>query len=204
LKAGGDCKFFVGDVSNDIDCQQFVDFTITSFGQIDCLVHNAGALDISKIENLTSENIQQVFQVNVIGPINLTQKFLPYLRKQKGKVIFVSSGASTKPFFGWSTYCCSKIALNRFAECLALEEKEITSISFKPGRVDTEMMTKIRNEGKEEMNLEDYQKFIENKEKNELLSSEEVAKVLAQIILKAPLSWSGKFISTDFEELSLL
>jgi NAD(P)-dependent dehydrogenase (short-subunit alcohol dehydrogenase family) len=201
LKEGGECKYVVGDISNEVDCQKLVDFTISSFGQIDCLVHNAGALDISKIVNLTSENIQHVFQVNVIGPINLTQKFLPHLRKQKGKVIFVSSGASTKPFYGWSTYCCSKTALNRFAECLALEEKEITSISFKPGRVDTDMMSKIRMEGKEEMKQEDHEKFIQNKEKNELLSTEEVAKVLSKIIFKAPLSWSGKFISIDDELL---
>jgi hypothetical protein len=63
------------------------------------------------------------------------------------------------------------------------------------------MMSKIRMEGKEEMKQEDHEKFIENKEKNELLSSEEVAKVLSEIIFKAPLSWSGKFLSIGDELL---
>eukprot|EP01080_Neovahlkampfia_damariscottae_P005678 gene5678-9499_t len=201
IQKGGISDYFVGDITIEKNCENLVNFTIEKFGKIDVLVHNAALIDIKKIENLTSIELLKTFQANIISPIILTQLALKHLRKTKGKVIFISSGAAFKPIFGWSSYCTTKAALHQFMQCLAVEEPEINSISFRPGRVDTDMMSRIRNEGQTEMNSKDYQGFLEAKEKDELLSPDYVAQVLSKVIVKAPLSWSGKLVSVKDEEL---
>jgi NAD(P)-dependent dehydrogenase (short-subunit alcohol dehydrogenase family) len=69
---------------------------------------------------------------------------IPYLRSSRGSVIFVSSGAATNAYSGWSAYSASKAAINSIAQSLALEEPTITSLAIRPGVVDTEMQNDIR------------------------------------------------------------
>ncbi|KAG5459558.1 MAG: hypothetical protein BJ554DRAFT_28, partial [Olpidium bornovanus] len=91
--------------------------------------------------------ICRLFDVNLFAVFLLTQKALPHLRKQRGRVVMVSSGAANKAYVGWSAYCCSKAALNMLTENLAAEEPEIASVAVRPGVVETEMQKIIRDSG---------------------------------------------------------
>lgn len=55
------------------------------------------------------------------------------LRKSKGRVIFVSSGAAVTGYQGWGAYGASKAAMNHLSITLAAEEPDITSIAIRPG-----------------------------------------------------------------------
>ncbi|KAJ9052835.1 hypothetical protein DSO57_1030149 [Entomophthora muscae] len=102
---------------------------------------------ISKIASLDINEVKSAFGTNLFSIIHLTTTLLPLILKYQGTIINVSSGASTNPYTGWSSYCCTKAALNMFTMCLAKEHPDILTLSIRPGVVDTEMQTLIRGGG---------------------------------------------------------
>ncbi|MCB0379092.1 MAG: SDR family NAD(P)-dependent oxidoreductase [Bdellovibrionales bacterium] len=86
------------------------------------LINNAGLPGAAlPVEVLRSEIWQETFAVNFFAVVNLTQAFLPTLRKTKGRVINIGSitGDIAVPMSG--AYCSSKFALRGFNDCLRRE-----------------------------------------------------------------------------------
>jgi short-subunit dehydrogenase len=208
-------KVITADLCSPEAPQTIIDETIQTFGQIDCIIHNAGTLGEVKpladhaLNDITAENYQQSdlfksFQINLLSVMQITHFALPHLRKTNGKVIFISSGAAVKPTYGWSSYCVTKAGLNQLNTVLAVEEKDITFISVRPGVVDTEMQNEIRNNAKEGMKEEDHNKFIKFHEKGELKSPDNVADRIVALALHATKEFSGRFVSLEDEDVESL
>ncbi|XP_066493647.1 C-signal-like [Tiliqua scincoides] len=126
---------------------------------LNLLINNAGTVKPSTLETETPENMSEVYKVNAIGPMLVSQAFLPLLRKaaqespQKGMscskaaILNISSQAgSIESGFAWdprrvTSYRCSKAALNMLTRCMSLgfAEDEILCIALHPGWVQTEM-----------------------------------------------------------------
>jgi NADP-dependent 3-hydroxy acid dehydrogenase YdfG len=68
---------------------------------------------------------------------------LPALRRAKGQVIFINSGAGLDVLAGMASYSASKFALRAFADSLRLEEPLLRVTSVHPGRIATEMQRKL-------------------------------------------------------------
>jgi NAD(P)-dependent dehydrogenase (short-subunit alcohol dehydrogenase family) len=85
------------------------------------LVNNAGIADGGPIELLDMAAVRQVFEVNVLGVIAVTQAFLPALRAAKGRIVNVSSvsGRLAMPFL--APYCASKFAIEAISDSLRRE-----------------------------------------------------------------------------------
>ncbi|KAI8904024.1 short chain dehydrogenase, partial [Gorgonomyces haynaldii] len=165
------------------------------FGRVDAIVHNAGTISpMGKIADLDLDQFKTLFQVNVYAAIEMIQAGLPELRKNKGSVILVSSGAAVKGYGGWSAYCSSKASLNMLAGSLAQEE-DIYAYSVRPGVVDTDMQQYIREHGADIM--PDYQKFVSLKETDALLKPEQPAKAIARLALDPIPEWNGQFLQWD-------
>jgi len=121
-----------------------LDGLLEGWGPIDGLIHNAGKLIHKPFLELSAAELDEVYQVNVLGVARLTQRILPYMNKE-GHVVGVSSmggvqGSSKFP--GLSAYSSSKAALIGFIELWAEEFKE-TGPSFNAlalGAVQTEML----------------------------------------------------------------
>lgn len=77
--------------------------------------------------------------VNFFSLLYTIQAALPALRESKGKVIFVSSGASLRGTYAWGPYAASKAAMNSLCRTLAVEEKDVVSVAVRPGIVDTDV-----------------------------------------------------------------
>jgi len=67
------------------------------FGYLDVLINNAAYMKAGEsVEKQSIEEVQQVFETNVIGIWNVTQKFIPLLRRSAhGRIVNVSSGAGS-------------------------------------------------------------------------------------------------------------
>ena len=117
---------------------------VKSFGKIDILINNAGALVNKPLSKMTNEDIKYVYNVNVFSIIKLTRDLLPHFNNDAHIVNISSVGGvqGSVKFSGLSTYSSSKGAISILTECLAEEFKE-NSIRFNAlalGAVQTEML----------------------------------------------------------------
>jgi NAD(P)-dependent dehydrogenase (short-subunit alcohol dehydrogenase family) len=90
-------------------------------GELFCLVNNAGINLSGALEFIPLQDFRQQLEVNLIGQLALTQACMPMLRKEAGRMIFVSSiaGRLVTPFNG--PYAASKSALVSIADALRME-----------------------------------------------------------------------------------
>jgi NAD(P)-dependent dehydrogenase (short-subunit alcohol dehydrogenase family) len=115
---------------------------------LDGLVNNAGIGRGGPLEFLPIDEWRTQFDVNVFGQIALTRALLPFLRRSKGRVVFVGSigGRVGGALFG--PYSGSKFALEGIAESLRHEVDPLgVSVSMvEPGAVRTRIWEKGRSE----------------------------------------------------------
>jgi NAD(P)-dependent dehydrogenase (short-subunit alcohol dehydrogenase family) len=113
---------------------------LARFGRIDALVNNAGFGLFGIFETTAREKIQEQFDVNVFGVMDVIRAILPHFRKQRsGLILNVSSGAGVFTLPMLSLYCASKFALEGFSESLAYElaSQNIIVKLIEPGGVIT-------------------------------------------------------------------
>jgi NADP-dependent 3-hydroxy acid dehydrogenase YdfG len=83
------------------------------------------------------------FAVNVFGAVELTLALLPALRRARGQVVFINSGAGRKVSPGMAAYAASKFALRAFADSLRDDEPDLRVTTIYPGRTDTAMQREL-------------------------------------------------------------
>ncbi len=126
------------DVQDRASIDQAIAAGIARFGKIDALVNNAGFGLFGLLESFPREKIQEQFDVNVFGVIDVTRAILPHFRKNRGGVILnISSGAGVFTLPMLSMYCASKFALEGFSEALSYElaSQNIVVKIIEPGGV---------------------------------------------------------------------
>lgn len=143
------------DVTNEETVGRAADQIASRFERLDVLVNNAGILE--KSNDPPHERLRKVLATNTIGPVLVTDKFLPLLKKsQSPRIVFVgSSGGSlthasdpTSPYYGsktglsFSHYRASKAALNMLLieYHKALEKERFKVIGADPGLVVTNFL----------------------------------------------------------------
>lgn len=80
-KGAGVAKPIQADVSSAASAKLLVEKTLEAFQGIDILVLNAGIMGSSTLENITEEDYQNHFDINVRGPLFLTQAVSPHLKE---------------------------------------------------------------------------------------------------------------------------
>lgn len=114
------------DLKSEQSIESSFNKTIEKFGKVDVIVNNAGYGLGGALEELTSEEINENFEVNFFAAVRVIQKALPYLREQRsGNIINISSIAGFAPGLGWSMYCAAKFALSGLSEALANDLKPL-------------------------------------------------------------------------------
>ncbi|KAK6541024.1 hypothetical protein TWF694_008404 [Orbilia ellipsospora] len=180
-----------------------VNVAIEKWGRIDALLLNHAILDpVAKIGDSRLESWDLVYRVNLFSNVELIKAALPELRKAKGRVVMVSSAATSIAFTGWSAYGSSKAALNHLAFTLAHEEPDVTSVSIAPGIVDTDMQKDIRQGHGKVMTSQEHAMFMGFKENGILISPESVGAALGNMCLNLEKEFSGKYLQWDDESLS--
>ena len=132
---GGECHLLRGDITDHDFCRRIVNETIKKYGQIDILVNNAGVqYQQDSLENISDEQLDWTFKVNVYGMFYLTKEVLPYL-KSGASIINMSSVTC---FYGdpqLIDYVSTKGAIVGFTRALArnLALKNIRVNAIAPG-----------------------------------------------------------------------
>jgi len=142
------------DVTREGDAAKAVDLAVSSFGQLDVLVNNAGFGFIGAIEEATPTEYRPMFETNVFGLIETTRAALPALRKNKGaRIVNFSSGAGLAGHAGSGYYCATKFAVEGLSEALAEEVAPlgIGVIIVEPGPFRTGFLGRSINAAKREM-----------------------------------------------------
>lgn len=114
------------DLTDPVSIQQSIRQTNDTFGQLDVIVNNAGYGMDGTVEELTEQQIRDIFTINVFATINVTKSALPFLRRQRsGHIINISSVAGFAGAPGWAIYSATKAAVIAFSEVLAADIKEL-------------------------------------------------------------------------------
>lgn len=85
--------------------------------------------------------------------------------------------------------------MNNFAMSLGAEEPDVTSVSIRPGMVDTEMQRELREDHATNLDAEMHSKFTGVHKDGKLLQPEQPGHVMAKLALDAPKELSGHFYS---------
>jgi short-subunit dehydrogenase len=109
------------DVSRETDCSNFMDAVVQAFGTIDILINNAGISMRSLFAEVELDTIRKVMDINFWGTVYCTKFALPYITKNKGTIVGVSSIAGYRGLPGRSGYSASKFAVNGWLEALRTE-----------------------------------------------------------------------------------
>ncbi|MGJ9405152.1 SDR family oxidoreductase [Nesterenkonia aurantiaca] len=124
---------------------------VTAAGGIDTLINNAGgALGMDLVAEGRPEDWRWMYEVNVLGALNVIQAFIPMLRAHgEGTILTVTSTAGITAYEGGAGYNAAKFGEHALTGALRLEEAEhnIRVIEVLPGMVATEEFTAKRLRG---------------------------------------------------------
>ena len=138
---------FTGDVSREESMVDAIDLAVKEFGRLDVLVNNAGIMDdMSPIGDIKNEKIEQVFAVNVYGPMYSMRKAVQVFLEQGGggNIVNVASLGAFHTAAG-AIYCASKAALVSLTKNTAYMyiPNGIRCNAIAPGGIATEIGTSM-------------------------------------------------------------
>ncbi|KAI1098733.1 NAD(P)-binding protein [Jackrogersella minutella] len=157
--------------------------------KVDILINNAGVENKQALAELTIDNYNDVYNLNVRGTILLTQAILPYLNRD-GRIINIGSVAARSGFDKFSLYCSSKAALEGLTRVWAVElgGNGTTVNCVEPGPVQSDMLDHIPKD------LVELQRTLTPIEKR-IGTVDEVANIVASLVGKDGAWITGQCIS---------
>lgn len=157
-QTGGNAVMLKADVSDEKQVAEMFEKARSYFGKgIDALVNNAGVSLYGLFCDGDLDSCKKVFDVNLYGAINCTRQALPnMISKKSGRIVNISSvwgiaGASCETY-----YSASKAALLGFTKALAKEvaPSGINVNCIAPGAIETDMLSNLSQEEKENLTKE--------------------------------------------------
>ena len=133
------------DVAEADDNRRTVDACVEQMGGIDILVNNAGVGYIGALGSIEMDRMRAVFEINVFGLVDLTNRVTPMLKaQQRGAIINIASTSGMKGAAGGTVYAASKWAVRGISQCWQAELRphgvHVTCVC--PSEVQTNWMGK--------------------------------------------------------------
>jgi short-subunit dehydrogenase len=130
------------DLTSDGDIERSCNQIDNKHRRVDILVHCAGTIEHGTLADTPLESLDQQYKANVRGPLMLTQKLLPLLKKPRGQIVFINSSTGLNASANAGYYSASKHAFKAIADSLRDEVNAdgIRVLSVFPGRTATPLM----------------------------------------------------------------
>jgi NAD(P)-dependent dehydrogenase (short-subunit alcohol dehydrogenase family) len=140
LSRDGEVHWATGDLSDAGTPERLVAGARDAFGRLDVLVNNAGLTSSGPALDLTAEDFDAIFAVDVRAAFLLSKEAAPPLREQGGSIVNITSVHEHVPRPGFLLYAAAKAALGMLTRGLALElgPEGIRVNSVAPGAIATE------------------------------------------------------------------
>ena len=137
---GERCAWVAGSIDDATDREAMVAGAAGHGGGVDALVHCAGNIYRSPIENLDEAELQALFQTNGISTMMMTRAALPAIVQSKGAIVFFGSAHVQRAFPSASPYAATKAAQETLARAFAAElgPKGVRVNCLRPGSILTE------------------------------------------------------------------
>jgi uncharacterized oxidoreductase len=138
-----DVHIFQSDASKPEDIQALRQRVTAEFPACDTLINNAGImrnLNVNEPRSLT--DVTRELDINLNGPVQMVQEFLPHLKSRPNALIVnVSSGLAFVPFPLSPIYSAAKAGMHAFTRCLRVQLKgsNVTVVELAPPGVETKL-----------------------------------------------------------------
>ena len=123
LPDGASIETQLADVSDVAQIEAVVALAVERFGHLDVLISNAGVLAPNgRIHNLTTDDWERAFRINVLGAVNGIRTAVPVMRTQgSGSIVLTASVAGLTAWSHAAPYCATKAAVIQLAKVAAVE-----------------------------------------------------------------------------------
>ncbi|HUW91880.1 MAG TPA: SDR family oxidoreductase [Bacteroidales bacterium] len=189
---GFEASHWVTDVSKEEDCHRLIEATVAKYGTVDILINNAGVSMRALFSDVDISVLKRLMDVNFWGTVYCTKYALPYLVRNRGSIVGVSSVAGFHGLPGRTGYSASKFAMHGFLETVRIEylKEKLHVMIIAPGFTSSEVRKHaLTADGSEQGNSP--------REEGRMMSPEHVAKWVLKGIRKRKrnkiLTWSGRF-----------
>ncbi|MFI5891877.1 SDR family oxidoreductase [Actinoplanes sp. NPDC051513] len=157
-------------------------------GDVDVLVNNAGESHSGPFEELPADDLRRLFQVNVLGPVRLTQLMLPGMRERRyGRVVMVGSMLASFPLAYRSSYVATKAALKGFSNGARHELSPfgVWLTTVEPGSINTGISERrTKHIAADSPHRQDFETMLTALNRNERagIGADQVAAVIVKAI----------------------
>ncbi len=133
---------WAGELQESEDCDELLADTIDEFGQLDCLVNNAGVIVRADAVDTTDEDWRYTMTTNLDVPFYLSRAALPWLQQTEGSIVNIASDWGLVGGERAAAYCASKGGLVLLSKAMAKDHARdgVRVNAICPGDVDTPML----------------------------------------------------------------
>lgn len=191
MRSGAEVETVACDLTDDGAADHIVRSTLDIFGEINTVVNSAGAIEpLGAVRTAIPEAWRNAYELNVFAPLRISIAALPHLGSSHGRLINVTSEVADSPLPDLGAYGSAKAALIHLTRVIALEERNVVALAYNPGPTDTDMMTRLRNEGSG-ISTEMRHRFVRQYQGEGLLDAHSTARTLAWLAAEAPRDLNG-------------
>jgi 3-oxoacyl-[acyl-carrier protein] reductase len=119
----GAVETLLADVSDYVQVESVIKLAVERFGRLDVLISNAGVLSPNgRIHNLSTEDWERAFHINVLGAVNGIKAAVGVMRPQRsGSIVLTASVSGMTAWAYAAPYCATKAAVIQLAKVAAVE-----------------------------------------------------------------------------------
>jgi 3-oxoacyl-[acyl-carrier protein] reductase len=149
LKAlGVRAKAYRSNAGDFASCESFVNEVVSEFGAVDICVNNAGISKDNLLLRMTTDQWNDVMQINLNSVFNMTKQVIrPMMKAKGGSIINMSSVIGLMGNAGQASYAASKAGILGFTKSVAKElgSRNVRCNAIAPGFVETDMTSYLKD-----------------------------------------------------------
>ena len=140
---GGEAWYHFMDVTDTLSVERLISDTAEKYGKVDILVNNAANVGLKdgRVDEITLEMWDAIFQSDIRGTFYATKCVLPYMQKNEngGSIINIGSMAACGGDLGSTAYACAKAGVDMLTKSTALQygKQKIRCNCVRPGLIVT-------------------------------------------------------------------